>query len=163
VSEAGISVIRLDGSEIFLMSQSGKFVWESSQTLMAFHSFEDARTAYKSLERAAYPYSKAPRASVDLDAVLTWCSKPHPKPIESVDQSDEFWYIIEFLDELEEEGLLDDEALQALRLANDAANKFLYARLSTIASVADLSVEESTRVQAMFELGISALRRALPE
>ena len=112
--------------------------------------------------RADYPDPKIPGDIVDLDAALTWCSKPQPRTIESVDESDQLWEVIEFLDELEEVGLFGDEVLNNFRLADDAAAQVLSARLSTIAAVAHLSVEQSDRLRTMFEVGISAFRRALP-
>jgi hypothetical protein len=150
MAKPSITTIRLNGIEIFLVG----LLRNVDQTLVAFGSLNDLL--------ASYPDSTVPSNIVDLDVALAWCSKPQPKPIESVLQSDQFWEAIEFLDMLEEGGLLDNAALQAHRLALDVASKFLFARGCTIMTAADVTVEESTKLQAMFESCIAALRRALP-
>lgn len=155
MSHSFVAAIRLDGSEYFLVNQSDKFVRTSSQTLMEFQTLKDAR--------AIYPNAGGPGRVSDLDATLTWCLKRQPKPVESVDQSDRFWDVIEFLELVEEDGLLDAEALQAFRMADDVAAMFFWATAHTIMTAANPSIGECAKLQAMFELGIAALRRVLPE
>jgi hypothetical protein len=70
---------------------------------------------------------------------------------------------MEFLEEVEADGLLDDEALLAFHLADDVRGSFFWSMFNYFETAVNPSIEESEKLQAMFELGIAALRRALPE
>jgi hypothetical protein len=165
MSEVYLITIRLNHTRFFLVvdRRSDTFLLNSDRTLVAFRTLADARASYPDTFIPMCSSGSPPDFVVDLDAALTWCAKPPPRAIESVDQSEAFWDVVDLLDKLAAAALCTEEARRDFRAADTVVAHVLSANLMTIATIPSLSTEESEKLRVTFEAGIAGLRGALPK
>jgi hypothetical protein len=151
--------IRLDGTVLLVMcSSTDAFVLNQDGSLVVFRTLEDTLASHPG---AFVSKCVESGRALDIDAVSAWCSLPYPKGVESVDQSYDFWDVIELLIRLESSGLVDSEAVDCFRLAEDASDHIGGANMLFTATIPNLTRDEAQKLQGMFESGIKCLRRAL--